>query len=119
MLKKIMIRCDIEGVTGIVSYDQTEPGNVEYPFGQKMFMADLIALLEGLNEGGADEIYIYDEHYYGRNIDVGQLPENTVAICGSRLTINWKCMRLMKDLDGVRRSAMWFFAALTQSKPAV
>jgi D-amino peptidase len=81
-MKKYMIRCDIEGVTGVVSYEQAEPGRPEYGFGQKMFMSDLLALVDGLNAGGADGIVIYDEHYYGRNIDMDALPDNTSAICG-------------------------------------
>ena len=81
-MKKYMIRCDIEGVSGVVSYEQAEPGKPEFAFGQRMFMADLLALIDGLNASGADEIVIYDEHYYGRNIDIDRLPENVVAICG-------------------------------------
>ncbi len=82
MKRKYMVRCDIEGVSGVVSYEQAEPGKAEYFFGKKMFMADLVALIKGLNEGGAEEIVIYDEHYYGRNIDIDLLPENVSAICG-------------------------------------
>jgi len=82
MTKKYMIRCDIEGVSGVVSYEQAEPGKSEYEFGQRMFTADLLALIEGLRAGGADEIVIYDEHYYGRNIDISTLPEYATAICG-------------------------------------
>jgi D-amino peptidase len=81
-MKKYMIRCDIEGVSGVVSYEQAEPGKPEFAFGQRMFMSDLLALIEGLNSGGADEIVVYDEHYYGRNIDLDLLPENVTAICG-------------------------------------
>ena len=81
-VKKYMIRCDMEGVSGVVSYEQAEPGRTEYAFGQKMFMSDLSALIDGLNEGGADEIVIYDEHFHGRNIALDQLPENVTAICG-------------------------------------
>jgi D-amino peptidase len=79
---KFMIRCDIEGVSGVVSYEQAEPGRPEFAFGQRMFMSDLLALIEGLNAGGAAEIVVYDEHYYGRNIDLDMLPENVTAICG-------------------------------------
>lgn len=82
MKKKYMIRCDMEGVSGVVSYEQVEPGKPEYYFGKKMLMADLIAVIEGLNEGKTDEIVIYDEHYYGRNIDLDVLPENVAVICG-------------------------------------
>jgi len=80
--KKYMIRCDIEGVTGVVSYKQAEPGQSEYAFGQRMFMSDLRACYEGLLDGGADEVVIYDEHYYGRNIDLDVLPARVSAICG-------------------------------------
>jgi len=82
MPKKYMIRCDIEGVSGVVSYEQAEPGKAEYEFGQRMFTFDLIALIEGLHTGGADEVWIYDEHYYGRNIDLYLLPPYAKAICG-------------------------------------
>lgn len=43
MAGKYMIRCDVEGVSAVVSYDQAEPGKPEYAFGQRMFMADLTA----------------------------------------------------------------------------
>ena len=81
-MKKYMIRCDMEGATGIVSYDQADPGRTEYAAGRGWFMSDLLALIDGLNGGGADEIIIYDEHYYGRNIDLTRLPDNARAICG-------------------------------------
>jgi len=80
--KKYMIRCDIEGVSGVVSYEQAEPGKPEYDLGLRMFKSDLCACLDGLLEGGAGEIVIYDEHYYGRNIDPEWLPENVSFIAG-------------------------------------
>ena len=80
--QKYMVRCDIEGVSGVVSYEQAEPGKTEYPFGRRMFQSDLGALLDGLTAGGAKEIVIYDEHYYGRNIDPAWLPDGAAAICG-------------------------------------
>jgi len=79
---KYMVRCDIEGVTGVVSYAQAEPGRDEYACGQRWFMGDLLALLAGLQAGGAGEVVIYDEHYDGRNIDLAALPAAASAICG-------------------------------------
>jgi D-amino peptidase len=81
-MKKFMIRCDIEGVSGVVSYVQAEPGEAEYEFGLRMFKADLMACIEGLLTGGIDEIVIYDEHYYGRNIDTEWLPDGVSFIAG-------------------------------------
>jgi D-amino peptidase len=81
-MKKFMIRCDIEGVSGVVDYAQAEPGKPEYGFGLRMFQSDLRACLDGLREGGADEIVIYDEHYFGRNIDPSWLPDAASFIAG-------------------------------------
>lgn len=81
-MKQYMIRCDVEGVSGVVSYAQAEPGQPEHEFGQRMFMTDLGAAVEGLLKGGADQITIYDEHYYGRNVDLSALPTGVSVICG-------------------------------------
>lgn len=81
-MKKYMIRCDMEGASGVVSYTQSVPGRPEYESGKKLFMEDLLALINGLNDGGANEIYIYDEHYYGRNVDISLLPDNVTVCCG-------------------------------------
>jgi D-amino peptidase len=79
---RFIVRTDMEGVTGVTTYDQVVPGRADYAYGQKMFMADLLALINGLNDGGADKIVLYDEHYDGRNILVSMLPDNTTAVCG-------------------------------------
>lgn len=80
--KKYMVRCDIEGASGVVGYEQAEPGKPKYEFGRRMFQSDLIAVVEGLIAGGAKEIVIYDEHCYGSNIDPTWLPQGATAICG-------------------------------------
>jgi D-amino peptidase len=82
MSRQIMIRCDLEGVTGVVSYDQAEPGKPEYSTGQRWFMGDLLAVIEGLRQGGADFVWIYDEHCSGRNVDLAALPDSCAVICG-------------------------------------
>lgn len=81
-MTRYMVRCDMEGIGGIVSDTQAEPGGKEYAFGQRAFMSELLALCDGLRAGGADEVVIYDEHYYGRNIALDQLPGHVNAICG-------------------------------------
>jgi len=81
-MKKFMVRADLEGVCGVVSYAQVEPEKAEYAYGQRMFMAELLSVVKGLNEGGAEDIVVYDQHYYGRNIDLEQIPEYVKVICG-------------------------------------
>jgi D-amino peptidase len=100
-MKTYMVRCDIEGVTGVVSYEQAEPGKCEYAFGQRMFMSDLLACVRGLREGGAERVVIYDMHYYGRNIDLAQLPDYAVAICGKPAYRKDWAGGLDKSFDGM------------------
>jgi D-amino peptidase len=76
------IRCDMEGVAGIVGMPQVTPGASEYAQGREWFMQELLALVEGLLEGGAGEVSIYDEHWFGRNIDIARLPRGVRACCG-------------------------------------
>lgn len=81
-MKKFMIRCDMEGASGIVNPEQAAPGASEYSIGREYFISDLLAAIKGLHDGGAEEIYIYDMHYYGRNIALDKLPEYVFPICG-------------------------------------
>ena len=80
--RRYMIRCDIEGVTGVTSYDEAEPGKPGYEYGRAMFLSDLHACLRGLRAGGAEELVIYDEHYYGRNVRMDEVAGDTRVICG-------------------------------------
>jgi D-amino peptidase len=77
-----MVRCDMEGASGIVDYEQVDPANTAYADGRALFMADLVALLRGLGEGGADEVTVYDEHRQGRNVDLAQIPDYATVLAG-------------------------------------
>jgi D-amino peptidase len=72
----------MEGVAGIVGMSQVTPGSSEYAQGREWFMAELLALVEGLLEGGAGDVSIFDEHWFGRNIDIARLPRGVRACCG-------------------------------------
>lgn len=78
---KIMIRSDIEGVTGVTTYKQAEGTE----FGRRMLMSDLQACIGGLLAAGDHEIVIYDEHTDGRNVEMEQLPEGIQVIMGKPL----------------------------------
>ncbi len=75
---KIMIRSDVEGVTGVTTYAEAEKSE----FGRAMLMNDLLACIDGLLAGGAKEIVVYDEHTDGRNIDMTMLPKEVSVIRG-------------------------------------
>ena len=74
----IMIRSDIEGVTGVTAYKQAEGSE----FGKQMLMNDLLACIKGILSTGEHKIIIYDEHTDGRNVDITQLPEGVSVIMG-------------------------------------
>tara|TARA_B100000614_G_C14513637_1_gene479586 strand:- start:21 stop:824 length:804 start_codon:yes stop_codon:yes gene_type:complete len=75
---KFMIRSDIEGVTGVTTYEQAEGSE----FGKTMLKNDLNACIDGLLTEGKHEIVIYDEHTDGRNVDLASLPDSVSVICG-------------------------------------
>ncbi|NQU75455.1 MAG: M55 family metallopeptidase [Planctomycetes bacterium] len=76
--KKYMIRCDIEGVTGVTTYEQAEGSE----FGKAMLANDLTAAIDGLLSAGECEIVVYDEHTDGRNVRLEGLPESVSVIIG-------------------------------------
>lgn len=98
---KYMIRTDMEGASGVVSYAQVQPGNPEYIIGQKYFMSDLSALIKGLFDGGADEIFLYDEHCFGRNIDLSRLPDHVYVYAGKPPYSNTWAGGLERDFKGL------------------
>ena len=74
-MKKFLVMTDIEGVTGVTSFEQAE--NSE--FGRAMLMSDLSAVLRGIEDAGCEAI-VYDMHTDGRNVDIGAI--NCPAVLG-------------------------------------
>lgn len=90
MVRKIMVRTDMEGLSGVVNYSQVTLGTPEYHFGQDMLMSELLALIEGLQTAGIDEIVLFDEHATGRNTRMEELPDFVSSINGKPLyTRDW------------------------------
>ena len=81
-MKTYHIRSDMEGVTGVVNDVQVDPSRPEYVLTRSIYMTELNALLEGLLEGGAERIVVYDEHWDGRNVDLSAIPSRVEVICG-------------------------------------
>jgi D-amino peptidase len=70
---KILIAADMEGVTGVVHWDQVTPGHVEYPRFRHLMTGDVNAAIRGAFEAGADEVAVTDGHDAGRNILIEEL----------------------------------------------
>ncbi len=93
---KFLIMTDIEGVTGITTYQQAENSQL----GRDMLMHDLLSVIEGIRSEGNHEIVVYDMHTDGRNVDMTKLPEDIPVVMGK--PINGKIYRgVGGDYDGL------------------
>ena len=60
---KIYVNTDLEGISGVFNFTQTrEKGTPENLAACEYFMDDLAAVIQGLRDGGADEIVVLDGH---------------------------------------------------------
>lgn len=79
---KVYISADIEGITGIVNWDETDKSKPDYKEFSKQMTEEVKAACEGAINGGAEEIFIKDAHGSGRNIIAADLPLNTKLVRG-------------------------------------
>ena len=93
----VFVRLDLEGVSGVVSYAQVEPGEPDYPYGQQMAVSDINAAVEGCFEGGAARVVVYDMHCHARNIPLDQFDARGELICG-KPTLS---RRLLEQFDAL------------------
>lgn len=79
---KIYISADIEGITGVTSWSETEIGKEGYSYFAKQMTAEVNAACIGALKAGADEIIVKDAHDSARNIDAAMLPKECKVIRG-------------------------------------
>lgn len=80
---KIYISADIEGVTGIAHWDETEKHKTdEYRIFQEQMTEEVLAACQGAINAGATEIWVKDAHDTGRNLLAARLPEEVRLIRG-------------------------------------
>lgn len=93
---RFLIMTDIEGVTGVTTYQQAENSQL----GKDMLMHDLLAVIEGIRAEEHHEIIVYDMHTDGRNVDISMLPADVPVVVGK--PINGSLYRGMGgDYDGL------------------
>jgi len=79
---KVFISVDIEGITGVTSWNETELGHYEYAWAVNQMTKETIAACEGALAAGAKEIIIKDAHDFARNLDISKLPKEASVIRG-------------------------------------
>lgn len=82
-----IVLIDVEGVTGVTTYQQAESS----VFGIDMLMNDLNALLEGILQTGDHTVVLYEQHTNGCNVRLEELPEGVSVIRGK--PIYWSAWR--------------------------
>jgi D-amino peptidase len=92
---KIYISADIEGVSGIVNWDEATRSKPDYPSFSDEMLKEVHAACEGANNAGAKEIWIKDAHEGGRNLSFSGLPVNTKLI----RSFNGHPFCMMQELD--------------------
>lgn len=100
-MKKFMIRTDVEGASGVVNNLQANPREIEHEAGISGMISDILAIIDGLKDAGECEIYLYDEHYWGRNIDMSKLPEGVAVYCGKPAYTSTWAGGLDESFDGM------------------
>jgi D-amino peptidase len=80
---KILIAADMEGITGVTTWDQVTPGHAEYARFRRSMTADVNAAARGAFETGADEVLVADGHWNGSNILIEELDPRAKLNTGS------------------------------------
>jgi len=80
---KILIAADMEGVTGVVHWDQVMPGSADYPRFRKLMTDDVNAAIRGAFAGGANAVTVADGHNNGRNIMIEDLDARASLTSGT------------------------------------
>lgn len=79
---KIFISADIEGITDVTHWDETDMDKAEYAYAREQMTAEVAAACEGALEAGATEILVRDAHGDARNLIHAKLPREVHLIRG-------------------------------------
>lgn len=69
----ILISADMEGVSGVVNWEQVTPGSSEHARFRKIMTADVNAAIRGVLEFGADQVWVTDGHWFETNLLIEEL----------------------------------------------
>ena len=79
---KILIAADMEGVSGVTRWEETDPTHSEYSRFRKIMTDEVNAAIAGLAEAGADKFVVADGHGDGTNILIEELDQRALLNSG-------------------------------------
>jgi D-amino peptidase len=80
---KILIAVDMEGITGVTTWDQVTAGHTEYARFRTLMTEDVNAAIRGAFDAGATETIVADGHWNGSNILIEDLDRRARLNSGS------------------------------------
>ncbi len=99
---RVFISIDLEGISGVYSGEQTEPGDAAYARDVDLMRADLDAALAGCIAAGADEVVVCDAHDRGSNLSFRDLPAGATLVSGSPTPLS-----MMHGIDASFEAALF------------
>jgi len=92
---RVYVSVDMEGISGVVSSEQTNPESPEYAAARRWMAEDVNAVVAGLLASGATDIVVNDSHGSMRNLSPGDLRGEATLISGTP-----KPLAMMAGIDG-------------------
>ncbi len=80
---RIMIATDMEGASGVVHVDQTDPAHAEYRRFREILTSDVNAAIQGASAGGASDFLVTDGHWFSTNILIEKLDPRAQLASGT------------------------------------
>jgi D-amino peptidase len=70
---KLLITADMEGISGVMNWEQVTPGSSEYERFRRVMTADINAAIKGAIQAGAEDVIVTDAHDRSNNIVIEDL----------------------------------------------
>ncbi len=97
---KLLIAADMEGISGVVSFDQTDPSQPDYQRFRRLMTQDVNAAVQGAWEAGVEQILVVDGHWNQSNILIEELDHHASLHSGT--TGPWAMVQGVESgVDGV------------------
>ena len=80
---KVYISADMEGTSGVVHSNQTDPTHAEYAAARKWMIGEVNAAIEGAFKGGATEVLVNDSHDGMRNLLIDEIHPDAIVLSGA------------------------------------
>lgn len=97
---RILISADMEGITGVTTWEQVTPGHAEYERFRRLMTGDVNAAVRGAFDGGAKEVLVADGHWNGSNILIEELDARALLNTGSPSPLSMM-QGIDESVDGV------------------